>query len=350
MNGDLELTRDSATWRAWLEDFGDVDPRDTAEYCTVARRLDPGEAWCARYTADAGVLLYPFLKRPVPGASHLWDIATAYDFGGYLLRCPQARAGTLIDAFRQEWSSWCRAEHVVAEFVRLHPLRQPSLSPAATEGRFQRHQEHAVLDLTSLPAEPAEVYATGHRWGLRRSLRSELRFARVTEEGPGEFLRLYAQTMREREAAAYYHFPREYFVELAARIPGVEIFGVRLGEKLVAAALFLRGRSCLFYFLAASDRKHLNLQPNNLLLDRVIRWARSERLATLHLGGGSDSLRRFKMGFGASPVPFHIYTAVHDERRYEELVAAAPASPHRFFPQYRAVAFFAGDRPGGKPG
>lgn len=342
MNGALELTRDHATWRAWLEDFDEVDPRDTPEYCAVACRLDRGEPWCARYASDAGILLYPFLKRPVPGAEDAWDITTAYDFGGYLVRCRPAATGELIDAFRRDWQPRCRAERWVTEFIRLHPLRQPSILETVAEHRFQRHQEHAVVHLSSLPAEPAEAYVAGHRWGLRRSLRSELRFARVTDQGARRFASLYAQTMHERQAPAYYRFPREYFDELVERLSCVEIFGVTLAEELVAAALFLRASRTLYYFLSGSDRTHLRLQPNNLLLDGTIRWARAQGFERLHLGGGGDSLRRFKMGFGARPVPFHIYTAVHDEARYQELVSAAPGSPHRFFPQYRAAAFFGG--------
>lgn len=340
----LEVTRDPTTWRGWLEGLS-FDPRDTPEYHRIACRLDAGEPHCARFESDSGVLTYPFLKRPIHAPDALWDVATAYDLGGYLqLSGSAGELRELVGAFGRAWSEWCRDHHVVSEFIRQQPLREPGLGSGLAEGGFEHHQDHALVDLDALPPDVERSYFPNHRRDVRRGLRNGLRCDRLTSEGVGTFFDLYTRTMKRVGAAAYYYFPREYFSELVAEISGCEIFGVRVGDSLGSAALFLRSRQTLYYFLSASDPDHWPLRTNNVLLDGVIRWARDEGLRQLHLGGGSSSLRRFKMGFGARPVPYYVLRRIHDPETYERLIRPEDRAHGPFFPQYRAAGFFTGRR------
>jgi hypothetical protein len=335
----LEVTRDATTWHAWLEGLP-FDPRDTLEYHRIALHLEEGEPHCALFEASSGTLLHPFLKRPIQSTSPLWDLATAYDLGGYLMRSdsPQDHRD-LWTAFRAAWDEWCRDHRVVSEFVRLHPLRMPSLRAGLVDDAFEHHQDHAVVDLDTLPAEPERAYFPNHRRDVRRGLDNGLRCERLTAEGVTAFHDLYTRTMERVQAAAFYRFPLAYFRELVAEVPGCEILGVRVGGSLASAALFLRSEQTLYYFLSASDPEHWDLRTNNVLLDGAIRWAREEGLRQLHLGGGAPSLHRFKMGFGARSVPYYVLRRIHDPLTYERLIRTEDLSRGSFFPQYRASSF-----------
>lgn len=343
MSRDLSVTSERTVWRGWLTDFEDHDPRDRPEYLEVACRLDPGEPLCARFVSGDGLLLFPFVRRSIPGHADIWDLTTAYDFGGYLLDCRPPAAGDLIDAFRDEWRRWCREHRIVSEFVRLHPLRRPSTLATTVPSRFRHHQDHAVIELHTLPEEPSDRYVGSHRRNLAAGRRAGLRCQRLSRGAWSSFAGLYRRTMTLRGAPAYYHFPGEFFDELAAHVAEVELFGVPSGDRLAAAALFLVSGRNLFYFLGGSDPELLALRPNNVLFDGVIRWAREAGFERLHLGGGSESLRRFKMGFGARPVPYYVHAEIHDAERYAQLVAETRGEAYpSFFPQHRAGQFFGG--------
>jgi predicted N-acyltransferase len=338
----LEVTRDRSIWNAWLAGLPS-DVRDTPAYYGVARHLDPGEACCARFEADGSVVVYPFLKRRVPAHGDRWDVTSAYDLGGYLLRVERAGdSSRLLASFQREWTAWCQEQRVVSEFVRLHPLRLPSTDPTLLPDGFEHHQDHAVVDLEETGQDPASMYHASHQRSLRRGRRAGLEGSRLSCDDWPEFHSQYEASMLRVGAPHYYRFPRAFFAELVREIPGVELFGVRHAGNLIASALFLSSRKILYYFLGGSDPAAWHLRPNNVLFDHVIRWARAEGFERLHLGGGAPELRRFKMGFGARPVPYYVLRKVHDPETYERLIRPEDQALGPFFPQYRAAAFFGG--------
>ena len=76
----------------------------------------------------------------------------------------------------------------------------------------------------------------------------------------------------------------------------------RLGEKPIAAAVFLHlGNQAIFKF-GASDRRYQQLRANDLVMWEAIQWYALRGYDSLHLGRTSMAnagLRRFKRGFGA---------------------------------------------------
>jgi lipid II:glycine glycyltransferase (peptidoglycan interpeptide bridge formation enzyme) len=76
----------------------------------------------------------------------------------------------------------------------------------------------------------------------------------------------------------------------------------RLGQRLVAAAVFFHFEQEAVYKFGASDYAAQNFRPNNLVMWAAIRRYVELGFKRLHLGRTSltnDGLRRFKLGFGA---------------------------------------------------
>ena len=86
------------------------------------------------------------------------------------------------------------------------------------------------------------------------------------------------------------------------------------------------------------------VQPTKLMMHFVRSWAKDRGNQVLHLGGGvggdSDSLLQFKVGFSPLRHTFATLRMVIDETDYGRLVAARdplldPGARSGFFPLYR---------------
>ncbi len=78
--------------------------------------------------------------------------------------------------------------------------------------------------------------------------------------------------------------------------------GAFLGERLIAATVYLRWRDTLYYKFNASDLDALDVRPNNLLVRAGMELAHSLGCTALDLGPSDDDqpgLIRFKRNFGA---------------------------------------------------
>jgi hypothetical protein len=98
------------------------------------------------------------------------------------------------------------------------------------------------------------------------------------------------------------------------------------------------------YHLAAGDPIFSRDAVQKIVVDGIIRWGLQQGAEQFHLGGGvgasSDSLLRFKLGFGGAELPYHTIRIVCDPDAVARATEAwkrrskdAPTSD--FFPAYR---------------
>jgi hypothetical protein len=85
-----------------------------------------------------------------------------------------------------------------------------------------------------------------------------------------------------------------------------DIITVSQNNKMIAAVIVLFSGNTLYYKFGASDDKNLDVRPNNLIFDYLIKYAKIKGLDNVNLGlsGTSDSysgLRRFKESMGGLP-------------------------------------------------
>jgi hypothetical protein len=314
VSGWLSLEAYAERWRAG----GDGDPYFSPEFLAAAALAQGGEP--AAFSHDG--VLYPFLLRPL--ADGRCDLTSVYGFGG------PSGPGDWRAAFREQ----CAARGVVSEFVRFHPLRRNERF-AGDDVAVTRVQEMVVLDVAGDDEELVRRMVPQARNKLRKAIRSGL----VAEPSRDleRFWEMYTNAMTEMGASASYLFSLEYFRALDALGDGLLMLDA--GD---ACALFLCGAGAMHYFLAASSPQGRRTAAANLVIYEAMRRARDAGLTALNLGGGlrdGDALHAFKCSFGPGRAPYHVGSAVHDQRAYALLSAEVGADPaERFFPAYRRPA------------
>lgn len=330
----FQTTEDERTWASWLAEMELDDVYCSFRYASIWSREEHGNFVGLRYESEAGRVLYPLLLVPLdrlPGGSGLFEARTPYDFGGPRAKGPNLTA--VHASFRDALLEWLQSRGVISEFARLHPLADAGWPPDAI-----LHADNFVVDL-SVPY--TALFESQHR-RHRRAVRAYSRRsggAEVVEHPSNEdiaaFIGMYATTMRRAGANPEYLFTEE---TLGALISLDEMVLVRAldGETAQGAALFLRSGRDLFYFLGASvdDRPP---GTNNAIFDAAIRHGQSRQHRTLHLGGGSMSLRDFKAQIATSTAPYRLLKRVVDESRYAALNAACGVSDSAEFPAFRRM-------------
>ncbi|HEY6330586.1 MAG TPA: GNAT family N-acetyltransferase [Blastocatellia bacterium] len=334
----------------WLSELSALPGSDTyflPEYHRAHELNGDGSARAFVASDEHNTLFYPFMLRKItqaggiPIEDDIFDIETVYGYSGPLCSTGDP---AFVSAAWSEFSAWCGAQGVIAEFIRFNPLSEnhKAIGDACNVGL---NRETVVLRLDAADLEA--TYGSIHRNMIRKATKAGL----VAEQGSLDedlsgFRTLYSDTMRRAGANAYYFFSDAYFETLCdAGGSSVVLFKVMSADKMIAGALFLVYADRLHYHLAGSDPAFRGLAANNLLLHTAAEWGRDRGMRWLHLGGGrrpagDDSLFKFKASISRRRLQFYTGTRIHDLAGYESLcsqamIASGRSSGAGYFLRYR---------------
>jgi hypothetical protein len=332
---DVDASEWEAVLRAARHDFYHL-PAYVA-LCAVQER---GQPRALLVTDGRRTMLLPLVIRGIPGRG--FDASSPYGYPG------PVGIGTDDPAFlRIAFVTGGEVLHgagIVSAFVRLHPLLNPV--PPQGIGTVVRHGETVSIDLT-LPTE--ELWAQtrlNHRRDITRAVRLGY-VARMDEQWRHleAFKRLYRATMARRSADPFYFFEDAYFDGLREALgESLHLCVVEKDGVIAAAGLFVEINGIVQYHLSGTGDAFRAVQPTKLMMHFVRGWAKDRANQVLHLGGGvggdSDSLLQFKVGFSPLRHTFNTLRMVIDEAEYGRLVAARdplfdPDARSGFFPLYR---------------
>jgi CelD/BcsL family acetyltransferase involved in cellulose biosynthesis len=178
---------------------------------------------------------------------------------------------------------------------------------AGADARFEivkRARWHTL----SLASEPEAIWgglAPATRRAIRKAERSGVAVKPLLgAEGLRDFHRLHVGLRKAKyrllaQPFAFFEAIAGRFGEIGAWHP----LGAFLGDRLIAATIYLRWGDTLYYKFNASDLGALDVRPNTLLTWAGISLARSLGCRALDLGPTDDDqpgLIRFKRAFGAA--------------------------------------------------
>ena len=266
-----------------------------------------------------------------------FDFATPYGYGGWLLEGNGAP-----DHLFSAYEEWCRANGIVSEFVRFHPVLQ---NQKQCQGRYEvvRLGNTIMMDVSSDATIWANI-SSKNRNVIRKALKNGVRI--YNGRSPqlfDTFRTIYNATMDKDHAADYYYFEPGFYQSILNDLPhNAQIFYAEYEGKVIAASIMLCAKDRMNYHLSGSVRDSQNLAPTNLLLYEAALWGWTNGYKTLHLGGGvgvgEDSLFSFKKAFNRSePLPYYIGKKVFEPEKYEELLSLrGDVAEGSYFPKYRA--------------
>jgi hypothetical protein len=338
---------DSKRWAALVENSAFPDVYYFPEYASATAEIERAEPVALIADAPPSRILAPLLIRRVStktdGSAMEWlDAATPYGYGGMVsLVRPGLFDTPAVHHFFEQLQEWCSNRKIVCCVIRLHPMvEQHDWMPTANhwQTRLQIHsrgittavdlsQWNEKLDRPAMlrKGRCSDMGLAGRTLSVSWSTGKD----DVADRNLGIFSSLYYEAMDRNGAESFYRFPTSYFSSLKSLGTRLGIALAWCGDKLVGGSLFLLGRYCTHYHLAATNdigRKH---GASTLLVIEGARRARQSGCDFLHLGGGTkpgDSLEGFKLSFGGRSYVYRYVTFIADPGKFDE-IGALPGAP-----------------------
>jgi len=301
------------------------------------------------FRSDNGQVYYPFFKRPLksiarmPEPFHRYhDIIGSWYFGGPLAVVSTDRRRLLAE-YAKAFSDFCAAENIVSEFIRFDPgLENHLFSSGYHEVILNRDTVYIDLEL---PYEQIwNEYRGRCRTAVRKALKNDIRVSdRVTVERIEAFARIYQSEMERKADSRHYFFSTRFFTDVAAVLPDqFKYFFAFHKDRLCGATLVYYTQKIAYDYLMATDVDFWKYQPNNLLLDTAVRWAKSQGIAVFDLMGGRPGVFHFKSSFSDLRRPFFTGKKIHLPDVYAQLAEITQglkkeAHNPDFFPVYRQI-------------
>lgn len=339
-------------WEQVVKGFKNYDVYYLLDYVKAFRIHGDGEPTLFYYEDENIKAMNVVMKRDISvdkrfagkiPSNTFYDITTPYGYGGFLIEGKITKDN--LKNLDNEYSSICKKEGIISEFVRLNPV--------LNNGRYLKE----IYDISSLGKTiTIDLISTDHIWDnlasknrnvIRKAMKSgvEIYWGRDPNLF-NEFIGLYNATMDKDNALDYYYFNKDFYNSVLTDLKyNSLIFYAVYDEKIIAMSMILYANEQVHYHLSASNREFQHLAPSNLLLYEVACWGCENGYKTFHLGGGlgskEDSLYKFKKVFNKNSVTtFRIGRKIFSEELYNEMISLrkgelTSGSYTGYFPEYR---------------
>lgn len=272
-----------------------------------------------------------------------FDVSTPYGYGGFLLEGEVTEES--LRAFNNEYSSFCKSEGIISEFVRFHPILKNS---NILDNIYQITKLGKTISMNLDSKEKIWTdFTSKNRNMIRKAQKSGVKiFWGRNAELYKEFIHLYNNTMNEDHAKEYYYFGEDFYRSILNDLKhNALLFYAVYQSMIIAMSIVLFANQKMHYHLSASNKDYQHLAPTNLLLFEAACWGSENGFKTFHLGGGlgsqEDSLYKFKKVFNRnSDNNFTVGKKIFDESAYYLLYEMAVSGKKRqldekYFPAYR---------------
>jgi len=318
------------------------------EYAKVYKEIDgPSETF--HFDCEYGSVQNTFIMREVKwkiNGKIYYDIVTPYGYGGpVILTCKDT--GRLVSAYKKAFTDYCRDHDIVCEFIRFHLFDNVNFREKYY-GETVKMLDNVIVDTTGSYDDIYMKYNHKVRKNVKKALRNGLEMTiESNTQHLNDFLDIYYETMDRNNAGQYYYFKKEYFENIAERIPENYVYFYVLKDgSVISSELVLCSQKYAYSFLGGTDQKYYPMRPNDFLKDAIIKWCNKTGREIFILGGGysvNDGIYQYKRSFTSTPdVPFYVGKTIFNQEIYNQLVAVRAAEDEdfdeksSFFPLYRA--------------
>ena len=291
-------------------------------------------------------LLIPYFVRKIDEIHS--DLVSPWYYGGPIFSVEDIEIQKkLFEFFLEKFNSYCETNNIVCEFQRFNPLLKNYLLYETELNKNLFFDRNIVYcDLRKNYETLEKEYARSVRKNIKKAVREGLKvISDESEESILKFINVYQESMKLKNANKFYFFNTSFFFELFNKFKGrIKLFHVIYNKQIISSTIVLGQNEVLYDYLRGANPNYISFRPNDLVIDRIIRWAQDKKYKLFSLGGGAsnkkeDGVLRFKQTFSVDTANFYIYKKIYDMKKYEDLCKKKNISDLKFemasfFPEY----------------
>lgn len=322
-------------------------PYQKTEYLLAEEKAENFPINVFLYEERGGFALYTAIVRRVNELPYMremegdfYDMITPHEYAGIITNTFDRN---LIERLLTELLSYCRDNCIIFTFTRINPYfcKQPQLFERAG---FQVYHSCAqvMVDLTGTEEDIFSRYKSSTRRNIHRALKESLSWeiAETRDKSVELFAQMYWKAMDILGAKRFLYFNMDYFKALLTCECARLFFVKDIDGKVIAAAIILLGEETVYYHLGCFDRDFTLKRPMNYLMHAIILWSKRAGYKVFHLGGGGESLLRFKEGYSPERIDYYIAVGIPNINEYEDVCSFwkerfPDLQDRQYYPLYR---------------
>ncbi|MEQ3528542.1 GNAT family N-acetyltransferase [Pseudoalteromonas sp. XMcav11-Q] len=320
-------------WDEVISWFDNHDMYHTYDYHKAHETIDGGEAVLYVFKSDGYSFALPLLKRDVFGTG-FFDLTSVYGYPSPLEKINnEVCCASIVKKF---WRYLLEEENCISLFSRMNTFFEK-------KGGFFEFGEKVgeTVNISLLESETVQLskYRKNHRRDIKKlkKLGFTCDFYNLNDGFSG-FFRVYNETMSSLNASSYYFFDEAYYDALFKNdCSEVKLVLCKQDGVLACAGIFSFTGNIVQYHLGGTSQEFYKYAPTKLMFDFVRAFSFEHGFEHFHLGGGlggnSDNLLNFKIGFSDRTLPFKVMRIVLNEEVYASLSEGKDNTD--FFPLYR---------------
>lgn len=253
---------------------------------------------CIYFEMDGYHFLYPFFQKQITNYNlnnNYYDIQSAYGYGGVIVN-NNVIPEKVKSKFNELVDTWLNDNHVVAEFVRDHPL----LNQFQRKAIYNKVRQNVYIETESdyrIPDKQA-------RQNVSKAISCGVQyFYDPSMKDLNQFINLYSLTAHRLNMSGYYHFNDQYFRRVSeVLLSYATLIHIAYKDKYISSGMYFKYGEKATLHLLGSNIEYQNLRANDLLYHAAIQLSINNGAKVLSVGGGTtidpdDPLFRFKSKF-----------------------------------------------------
>jgi len=301
-------------------------------------RRDGGEY--GRYELEScnGSIVYPYVKRdagPTIRGVQYYDILTPFGYNGpAIIKCTDKEK--LLMEFEEDFNSYCKGEHIVAEYARFSPwLKNHEDFENFYNLKFQTQTMYFNVQTDFFNKEFSQKCRNNIRNAIKNAV--DIRFD-FSDEHVDEFIKLYDKMLEKHGLGSFHQVEESYLKNLFSMMAGNIFMASAVHEgKCISSSFFLFGQDYMHYYLSGNDYENTKRGANHLILYEAAKWAQDKGIKEFHIGGAyHETLLQFKKGFTKDGfLDYFVGTRIRNPEIYEKLLELCGKNGSGYFPEYR---------------
>lgn len=268
----------------------------------------------------------------------IYDMITPHEYSGIL-----TNDNRIVSKLLLNMNEYCAMEKIISVFIRLNPYLAEQIHCFKETGyEVSCVTKQVMVKLQQSEDALLQAYDSSTKRNLKRARAKKLSFeiAEKNEINRDIFIEMYKRSMEFLNAKQFFYFNNRYFDYLFSCDFVVLCFVKNEVGSIIASAVLMTHSQYAYYHLGCFDREYSLLRPMDFLFYSMSTWCKNQGYAILHLGGGSDSLLRFKRKFSKDNVSYYMIRKVAIEDLYDQICKKWSSyydvqEVGEFFPRYR---------------
>ena len=335
--GNLTIISDKKSWDKVQQRLAAPSVLSDFSMVNAGTLLFPGDkaaAEAALYEEGGECIFYPYLKRPCPYRSDMFDICSAYEFGGFWFSSDdEDKCSKLVQGFEVAFREHAFKANIVSEFVRINPFCRIS-GLGWKDYELKQVGQHIIIPTKSEELVWKEFHGS-RRTQIRESQKEGLKIEFSNDART--FTEIYYKRLDALNSYKFYYFPEDYIALLKDK---KIIFARDTKNEICGTQVYIKDNNILFYFLSADVYEKRQVKPNGFIISEMVKWACANNIDYIHLGGGVASLHHYKSLFSPHRIDYFLAKRIVNQKAYDDLVkqhekANGELQNKGYFPLYR---------------